>query len=72
MATSTSPTTATDNGINDLLSKASVWLEKSMKELNSDAPINVTSARCQQMGKESLVTLFSDAFQLVRFQNDRL
>ena len=72
MATSTSPTTATDNEIDDLLSKASVWLGKAMNELNNDAPINVTSAKCRQLGKESLVSLFCDAFQLVRFQNDRL
>ena len=61
-----------DKEIDDLLSKASVWLGKAMKQLDCEAPISVTSVKCRQLNKENLVSLFSDAFQLVRFQNDKL
>ena len=61
-------TPADDKKIDDLLSKASVWLAK----LECDAPTSVTSAQCRRLKKDNLVSLFSDAFQLVRFQNDRL
>ena len=63
---------ADDKEIDDLLNKASVFLGKAMKQIDCDAPISVTSTKCRQLNKETLVTLFSDAFQLVRFQNDRL
>ena len=69
VATSTTPD---DKEIDDLLNKASVWLGKAMKQLDCDAPISVTSSQCRKLNKDHLVSLFSDAFQLVRFQNDRL
>ena len=65
-------TTGDDKEIDDLLSKASVWLGKAMEQLECDAPISVTSVKCRKLNKENLVSLFSDAFQLVRFQNERL
>ena len=61
-----------DKEIDDLLSKASVWLGKAMKQLDCEAPISVTSVKCRKLNKENLVSLFSDAFKLVRFQNDKL
>ena len=72
MATSNSTKPADDKEIDDLLSKASVWLGKAMKELNCDAPINVMSTSCQRFNTENVVSLFSEGHQFVWFQNDRL
>ena len=65
-------TTTDDKEIDDLLSKASVWLGKAMKQMDCDEPISVTSSQCRRLNKDQLVTLLSGSFQLVRFLNDRL
>ena len=61
-----------DKALDDLLSRASVWLGKSMETLGCRHPIDVTSAKCRNLLKDNMVTLFNEAFHFVRFQNDRL
>ena len=57
----------------DLMNKASTWLGKAMKELNCSAPPNnVKAPCCRRLNKKDLVVLFSEAYNFVRLQNDRL
>ena len=56
----------------DMILKAAGWLSKAMEQLNCSAPIEVTSTVCKKPLKDDLVILMSEAFHLVRFQNEKL
>ena len=55
-----------------MIVKAAGWLSKAMEQLNCSAPIEVTSTVCKKLLKDDLVILMSEAFHLVRFQNEKL
>ena len=55
-----------------MIVKAAGWLSKAMEQLNCSAPIEVTSTVCKKPLKDDLVILMSEAFHLVRFQNEKL
>ncbi len=61
-----------DKEIDDLPGKASAWLGTATQQLNCTAPIDVTTVKCSKAYKDDLAKLLSEAYQLVRFQNDRL
>ena len=62
----------TDKECDDMILKAAGWLSKAMKQLSCSAPIAVTSTACKKLKNDDLVVLMSEAFHLVRFQNEKL
>ena len=62
----------TDKECDDMILKAAGWLSKAMKQLSCSAPIAVTSSACKKLKNDDLVVLMSEAFHLVRFQNEKL
>ena len=61
-----------DKEYDEMILKAAGWLSKAMKQLHCSAPIEVTSTACKKPLKDDLVVLMSEAFHLVRFQNEKL
>ena len=62
----------TDKECDDMILKAAGWLSKAMKQLCCSAPIAVTSTACKKLKNDDLAVLMSEAFHLVRFQNEKL
>ena len=61
-----------DKECDDMILKAAGWLSKAMKQLSCSAPIAVTSSACKKLKNDDLAVLMSEAFHLVRFQNEKL
>ena len=61
-----------DKECDDMILKAAGWLSKAMKQLSCSAPIAVTSTACKKLKNDDLVVQMSEAFHLVRFQNEKL
>ena len=61
-----------DKECDDMILKAAGWLSKAMKQLSCSAPIAVTSTACKKLKNDDLAVLMSEAFHLVRFQNEKL
>ena len=61
-----------DKECDEMIVKAAGWLSKAMEQLNCSAPVEVTSTVCKKPLKDDLVVLMSEAFHLVRLQNEKL
>jgi len=58
--------------IESLLGKSSGWIAKAMEQVGCTDPVFMTSAACKRAVTETLVSLLTESFHLVRFQNEKM
>ena len=64
--------TVNDKELEDLLGKCFAWLPKAMEQVGCIAPDDVTTGACKRAMKDTLALLFSESYQFVRFQAEKM